>query len=61
LNGYFAQINHEVTLDPNAENSLLKSGGTALVIHEKADDLKTDPAGNAGKRIACGVVESAQK
>ena len=29
---------------------------TALVIHEGADDMKTDPAGNAGDRIACGVV-----
>jgi Cu-Zn family superoxide dismutase len=32
------------------------NGGSALVIHEKADDLKTDPAGNAGARIACGVI-----
>jgi Cu-Zn family superoxide dismutase len=32
------------------------NGGTALVIHEKADDLKTDPAGNAGARIACGLI-----
>lgn len=38
------------------ENSLFHSGGTALVIHEKADDNKTDPAGNAGARIACGVI-----
>lgn len=37
-------------------NSLLKEGGTAIVIHEKADDYKTDPAGNAGARIACGVI-----
>ena len=32
------------------------NGGTALVIHAKADDMKTDPAGNAGDRIACGVI-----
>ena len=44
-----------VTLGEGA-NSLFKEGGTALVIHEKADDLKTDPAGNAGARIACGVI-----
>jgi Cu-Zn family superoxide dismutase len=37
-------------------NSLLHEGGTALVIHEKPDDGKTDPAGNAGARIACGVI-----
>jgi Cu-Zn family superoxide dismutase len=38
-------------------NSLFSSAGTALVIHEKADDYVTDPTGNAGNRIACGVVE----
>jgi superoxide dismutase, Cu-Zn family len=38
------------------DNSLFANGGTALVIHAKADDLKSDPAGNAGDRIACGTV-----
>ena len=37
-------------------NSVFANGGTALVIHEKADDYKTDPSGNAGARIACGVI-----
>jgi Cu-Zn family superoxide dismutase len=37
-------------------NSLFGGTGTALVIHAKADDMKTDPAGNAGDRIACGVI-----
>jgi Cu-Zn family superoxide dismutase len=36
--------------------SLFADGGTALVIHEKADDMKTDPSGNSGARIACGVI-----
>ncbi|RAP78362.1 superoxide dismutase family protein [Paenibacillus montanisoli] len=45
-----------VTLAPNQPNSLLKSGGTALVIHAQADDYVTDPAGNSGDRIACGVI-----
>ena len=40
-------------------NSLFANGGTALVVHAKADDLKTDPAGNAGDRIACGVISKA--
>lgn len=38
------------------EASLFKSGGTALVIHAKEDDRQSDPAGNAGDRIACGVI-----
>ena len=36
--------------------SLFTNGGTALVIHAKADDMKTDPSGNSGDRIACGVI-----
>ena len=36
--------------------SVFANGGTALVIHEKADDMKTDPSGNAGARIACGLI-----
>lgn len=45
-----------LTLEKGKPNSLLKSEGTALVIHEKADDYKTDPSGNSGARIACGVI-----
>jgi Cu-Zn family superoxide dismutase len=37
-------------------NSLLSNGGTSLVVHAKADDMKTDPSGESGDRIACGVV-----
>jgi len=37
-------------------HSIFSNGGTALVIHAKADDMKTDPSGNAGDRIACGVI-----
>lgn len=49
-------VNTAVTLAEGA-NSLLKAGGTALVVHEKADDYKSQPAGNAGGRIACGVIK----
>ena len=39
------------------EGSLFGPSGTALVIHADPDDEKTDPAGNSGARIACGVIE----
>jgi len=48
-------VNTHVTMGMGA-NSIYANGGTALMIHAKADDMKTDPAGNAGDRIACGVV-----
>jgi Cu-Zn family superoxide dismutase len=38
-------------------NSLFHEGGTSVVIHAKADDLKSDPSGNSGDRIACGVIQ----
>lgn len=38
------------------ERSVLRGGGTALVVHAQPDDEKSDPAGNSGARIACGVV-----
>jgi len=43
------------TLD-DGPNSLFHEGGTALVIHAKADDLMSDPSGNSGDRMACGVI-----
>jgi superoxide dismutase, Cu-Zn family len=39
------------------ENSLLSGQGTSLVLHADPDDQKSDPAGNSGARIACGVIE----
>jgi Cu-Zn family superoxide dismutase len=50
-------VNTAVSLDKGAANSLFKPEGTALVIHAVPDDYKSDPAGNAGARIACGVIE----
>jgi Cu-Zn family superoxide dismutase len=38
------------------ENGLFHPGGTSFVVHASADDYKTDPAGAAGARIACGVI-----
>lgn len=46
-----------VTLQSGEENSLFKEGGTALVIHENPDDGTSQPSGDSGNRIACGVVK----
>jgi Cu-Zn family superoxide dismutase len=49
--------NNDVNLgDGTDSHSVFSNGGTALVIHASADDMKTDPSGNSGDRIACGVV-----
>jgi len=45
-----------VTLGDGA-TSLLDSDGSALVLHAADDDQRTDPSGNSGARIACGVVK----
>jgi superoxide dismutase, Cu-Zn family len=44
----------DVTLK-DGPHSLLSSGA-AVVVHAKADDYKTDPSGNSGDRVACGVI-----
>ena len=56
--------NFTVRKDGKAKGNLIAARMTldtaaALVIHAQADDLKTDPAGNSGDRIACGVVTAA--
>ena len=38
------------------ESSMFDADGTAVVVHAGADDYRTDPAGDAGSRIACGIV-----
>lgn len=49
-----------VTLDEDAENSLIAGEGTALVIHEDEDDGESQPAGDAGARVACGEIKKAE-
>jgi Cu-Zn family superoxide dismutase len=46
----------DVRLSDTTGSGLLDADGSSLVVHEKADDHRTDPAGNSGSRIACGIV-----
>jgi superoxide dismutase, Cu-Zn family len=47
----------ETTLSDAALAGLLDADGAALLIHASADDYRTDPSGNSGARIACGVIQ----
>lgn len=49
-------LNAAVTLEKGKPNSLIREGGTSIIVHEGKDDYKTDPAGDAGGRAACGVI-----
>jgi Cu-Zn family superoxide dismutase len=48
-------LSPRVTLD-DASTTVFDADGTTLVIHAAADDQRTDPSGNSGARIACGVI-----
>jgi Cu-Zn family superoxide dismutase len=48
-------FNKDVNLGDDS-HSLFSNGGTSIVVHAKADDMRTDPSGNSGDRIACGVI-----
>jgi len=50
--GYLELVSPDLTLDSGPRGIV----GRSLVVHEKADDLASQPAGNSGARIACGVV-----
>ena len=49
--------NAMITLEKDKPNSLLDADGSAVIIHASKDDYKSDPTGEAGGRIACGVVQ----
>jgi Cu-Zn family superoxide dismutase len=50
-------VNTDITLEKDKPNSVFQEAGTAVVIHANKDDYTTDPTGNAGDRIACGVIK----
>jgi superoxide dismutase, Cu-Zn family len=49
--------NAAITLEKGKPNSVFDTDGSAVIIHANKDDYKTDPTGDAGGRIACGVIE----
>jgi len=56
--GELDYVTHDVTLKPGAA-SLFDADGTAVVVHAKPDDQVSNPSGNSGDRIACGVLTKA--
>jgi Cu-Zn family superoxide dismutase len=48
--------NPMISLVKGQPNSVFDADGSALIIHAGVDDYKSDPTGNAGDRIACGVI-----
>ncbi len=54
----YTTTDDRITLS-GGQNSILDSDGSALVIHESADDYQTDPSGNSGDRIAAGIIRAA--
>ncbi len=50
-------VNAAITLEKGKPNSVFDADGSAVIIHADSDDYKTDPTGEAGGRIACGVVQ----
>ena len=54
--GALEYVNPRVSLGAGTPGSLFPAGGTSVIVHAQADDGRTEPAGNSGGRIACGVI-----
>ncbi|HVF70897.1 MAG TPA: superoxide dismutase family protein [Chthoniobacterales bacterium] len=52
-----AHLDWKGKMSLSGANSII---GKSVVVHEKEDDLKTDPSGNSGARLACGAIEAAK-
>jgi superoxide dismutase, Cu-Zn family len=50
-------LNPAITLEKGKPNSVFDADGSAIIIHAGKDDYKTDPTGEAGGRIACGLIQ----
>lgn len=48
-----------ITLEGTGSHSLFREGGASVVIHEHEDDMRAEPSGHSGGRIACGVIRRA--
>lgn len=57
-NASYSALATGFTLGDEVGRSVLAGDGSALMIHQDTDDLYTDPDGNSGGRIACGVIEA---
>lgn len=57
--GALVDITAESVTLGEGDNSLFDADGSAIVVHADPDDYRSDPAGNSGDRIACGVIEAA--
>lgn len=52
-------FNSRISLDETADNTVLDQDGSAIVVHSGADDYESQPSGDSGDHIACGVITAA--
>jgi Cu-Zn family superoxide dismutase len=55
--GLLSHVTPHLSLQPGASHNIAAAGGLSLVLHAQEDDDRTDPSGNSGPRIACGIIK----
>lgn len=55
--GFLSRTTPHLSLAPGAATNFAAAGGLSVVLHAGPDDDKTDPAGNSGGRVACGLIK----